>query len=250
MPIERLLDSFIVRVCLRHGVRRIRLQHVGSGETRDFCSYRELSAYLADHEEGASLGAAREAARRSEARLFGDAPPATGAGPHRVLLARTTAASRPSSIVALRAITDELAWRRYLSAREQVEAVHGLDAQAVRGIVERMRSAAARYPVRWYFVVNGEGVEVGAVGCLSVTASGTRYWRLQDVDIFPAYRRRGYGNELLDAVVALAAADRAAAVIVAADEDDWPLAWYERRAFVRVATVAMPTTPAFAATPS
>lgn len=61
MATERLLASYIVRVCLRHGVRRIRLQHVGSGEARDFASYRELSAYLADHEEGAAFGAARSA---------------------------------------------------------------------------------------------------------------------------------------------------------------------------------------------
>lgn len=58
MPRERLLGSYIVRVCLRHGVRHIRLHDVGSGEGHDFRSYRELSAFLAEHEEaGASQGA-------------------------------------------------------------------------------------------------------------------------------------------------------------------------------------------------
>jgi len=51
MPAERLLASYIVRVCLRRGVRSILLHHVGSGEARAFGSYRELMAYLAEHEE-------------------------------------------------------------------------------------------------------------------------------------------------------------------------------------------------------
>ncbi len=51
MPTERLLASFIVRIRLRNGVRSILLHHVGSSETRAFSSYRELMAYLAEHEE-------------------------------------------------------------------------------------------------------------------------------------------------------------------------------------------------------
>lgn len=62
MPRERLLGSYIVRVCLRHGVRHIRLHDVGSGEGHDFRSYRELSAYLAEHAEPEALGAVREIA--------------------------------------------------------------------------------------------------------------------------------------------------------------------------------------------
>ena len=51
MPGERLLASYIVRIRLRNGVRSILLHHVGSSETRAFSSYRELIAYLAEHEE-------------------------------------------------------------------------------------------------------------------------------------------------------------------------------------------------------
>ena len=51
MPAERLLASFIVRIRLRNGVRSILLHHVGNSETRDFGSYRELIAYLAECEE-------------------------------------------------------------------------------------------------------------------------------------------------------------------------------------------------------
>ena len=51
MPAERLLASYIVRIRLRNGVRSILLRHVGSSETRAFRSYRELIAYLAEHEE-------------------------------------------------------------------------------------------------------------------------------------------------------------------------------------------------------
>lgn len=55
MPIERLLASFVVRLHLRNGVRSILLHHVGSGETRAFATYRELMAYLAEHEEAGAL---------------------------------------------------------------------------------------------------------------------------------------------------------------------------------------------------
>jgi len=55
MPGERILASYIVRVCLRNGVRRILLHHVGSSEVRAFGSYRELTAYLAEHEEAEVL---------------------------------------------------------------------------------------------------------------------------------------------------------------------------------------------------
>ena len=51
MPAERLLASFIVRIRLRNGVRSILLHHVGSSETHVFGSYRELMAYLTEHEE-------------------------------------------------------------------------------------------------------------------------------------------------------------------------------------------------------
>ena len=51
MPAERLLASYILRIRLRNGVRSILLHHVGSSETRAFGSYRELIAYLAEHEE-------------------------------------------------------------------------------------------------------------------------------------------------------------------------------------------------------
>jgi hypothetical protein len=51
MPSERLLASYIVRIRLRNGVRSILLHHVGGSETHTFSSYRELMAYLAEHEE-------------------------------------------------------------------------------------------------------------------------------------------------------------------------------------------------------
>jgi hypothetical protein len=51
MPTERLLASFIVRIRLRNGVRSILLHHVGSSESRAFSSYRDLVAYLTEHEE-------------------------------------------------------------------------------------------------------------------------------------------------------------------------------------------------------
>jgi GNAT superfamily N-acetyltransferase len=151
-----------------------------------------------------------------------------------------TGARSPEPRVRLEEIVAEHAWSRYLAARVTVEAPYGLDGHAVGGIVARMRAAAGAHPIRWFFVVDGSDVEVGAVGRLAFGTAGGLCWRLQDVDVFPAYRRGGLGNRLLEAVVQLAARDRAVAVFVAADEDDWPLAWYQRHGFERVATVSKP----------
>ena len=51
MPAERLLANYIVRVRLRNGVRSILLHRMGSSEARTFSSYRELIAYLTEHDE-------------------------------------------------------------------------------------------------------------------------------------------------------------------------------------------------------
>lgn len=197
--------------------------------------------------EGVPEDAISAAALASERLLFGEVRPATGPGPHRALMARTVAtAAPPARPVRLREIAGEAAWDRYRDARTEVEAAYGLDAEAVEAIVVRMRRAAASHPIRWYGLVEEGGAEVGTVGRLVVDAAGVRIWRLQDVDVFPPFRGRGFGHALLDATMNLAAHRGVPVVMVGADEDDWPLAWYERRGFVRVATVGQPIAPPFA----
>lgn len=181
------------------------------------------------------------AALRSEAALHGPTEPPVGDGSDRALLVRPVARPwRDGVAVRLRPIAGGAAWRRYLAARVAVEEAYGLDRDAVARVVRRMRDAAAAHPIRWSFVVDAAGTEVGAVGRFALAHAGERFWRLQDVDVFPPFRGRGYGNALLRATSERAARDGVAALIVAADEDDWPLAWYLRCGFVRVATVAPP----------
>ncbi|WP_448642820.1 hypothetical protein [Geodermatophilus sp. URMC 63] len=64
---------------------------------------------------------------------------------------------------------------------------------------------------------------------------------LQEVDVFPGSRGRGNGNALLEALRRLLVAEGVTRLVVAADEGDWPLSWYRRRAFTDVARVPATT---------
>lgn len=56
--------------------------------------------------------------------------------------------------------------------------------------------------------------------------------------MFPRWRGLGHGNRLLRAIEALAMRTGISDLIVGADEDDWPLGWYQRRGYVTVDRVA------------
>jgi GNAT superfamily N-acetyltransferase len=65
--------------------------------------------------------------------------------------------------------------------------------------------------------------------------------RLAEIDVFPAWRGRGYGDAVLAAIVDRLAGEGCTMLVVGADEDDWPLSCYRSRGFRDVARV--PLTP-------
>ena len=176
-----------------------------------------------------------EAALASEALLFGAVQPADAA-PGKWLLGLV---ARPSlRAPALHLIHSEDDWQHYLALRVEVERAWGMDPTGTAVMVRAMRERQRRLPIDWAFLrVNGQAV--GAIGLLRFMHGASACGRLQDVDIFPAFRHQGYGNMLLDAVQAWAQNEPRPVkqLFVAADEDDWPLAWYERRGFMRLVRV-------------
>jgi len=161
------------------------------------------------------------------------------AGEGKALLVHPTVAVVPARVrVCLTPVLTEQDWRDYEDQRVVVEAGFGVDAVRARTMVEALRERSGRLGLGLYLASDGEQV-VGAVGCFRLPPPHGRWARLQEVDVFPSWRGRGYGDALLAAVLELLVAEGSNTVVVGADEDDWPLTWYRRRGFRDVARVPL-----------
>jgi GNAT superfamily N-acetyltransferase len=169
-----------------------------------------------------------EAARHSEFLLFGAVKEAPE---KKVLLARETARSDVLPDSRLRLIRSSKEWAQYEDERLLIEQAYGLSPTEVATVVQHMKRSTSRHPIGWHFYEVDQAA-VGAVGFFEFAFAGQPYCRLQDVDVFPRFRGRGYGNGLLQSCSSHAAACGAKALVVGADEDDWPLQWYIRHQFV------------------
>ncbi len=161
------------------------------------------------------------------------------AGEGKSLLVRPTAAVFPSrGEVCLTPVVTEQDWRGYQDQRVLVEAGFGVDALRAGTMVEALRERSRRLGLGLYLASDG-GQVVGAVGCFRLPPPHRQWARLQEVDVFPSWRGRGYGDALLAAVLELLVTEGSKTVVVGADEDDWPLTWYRRRGFRDVARVPL-----------
>ena len=174
-----------------------------------------------------------EAAIHSQQLLFGTASlPQVDEKPGIALLGKRVVRCRASDD--LRIIASPVAWEDYFRLRCQVESAYGLDVAATWPMIETMRERQTRLSIKWYFL-NVKQENVAAVGLLEFDFNHAHCGRLQDVDVFPQYRRRGFGNRLLSAIEALAANCGVADLFVEARENDWPLQWYVRHGYERLA---------------
>jgi len=184
----------------------------------------------------ASWALTSERLRFGTARSLG---PSEHAGRGKALLAAScTVVPTPASELrlGLEPITSERQWQLYEQHRIVVEAGFGVDAAGARAMVASLRDEAARLQLTMWFAT-AAGAVVGAAGYFPVP--GTPAARLQEVDIFPACRRRGHGNALLTAMSSHLAEKGYRVALVGADEDDWPLHWYRRHAFTDVGRVPL-----------
>ncbi len=132
--------------------------------------------------------------------------------------------------VSLRRVASAQHWRLYEEQRIKVEAGFGVTAEDAVRMVRQLREGTERTGVDLYLARDDRRL-VGAVGRFRLPVPDRPWARLQEVDIFPEWRRIGYGDALLSAVIGLLNDEGCAAVVVGADEDDWPVHWYRRRGF-------------------
>jgi predicted N-acetyltransferase YhbS len=140
--------------------------------------------------------------------------------------------------VSLRRVVSEQHWALYLDRRIAVEAGFGIEPDQAARRVRALRDRTVSTGLDLYLARDERRV-VGAVGRFRLPVPDRPWARLQELDVFPEWRGVGYGDALLSAAIGLLNDEGCKAVVVGADEDDWPAAWYRRRGFRDVARVPL-----------
>jgi len=159
----------------------------------------------------------------------------------KALLVRTASEpflARPMRL-SLTPLDDERRWEEYERLRLPVEASFGLTPEQGRAAVGVTRTRVECQGLLMWLAVDVRQRTVGAIGAFFV-AGHREVARLQEVDVFPRHRGDGLGDDLLEALRLVLVERGATVLLVGADEEDWPLSWYERRGFERVARVPKP----------
>lgn len=152
-------------------------------------------------------------------------------GSGKALLVRDVAEPlRTRMSVSLRRVASSQHWLHYEDQRIKVEAGFGVSPEDAMRKVKQLREGSEHTGVDLY-LARDERRLVGAVARFRLPVPDRPWARLQEVDVFPDWRGLGYGDALLSAAIGLLNDEGCAAVVVGADEDDWPVHWYRRRGF-------------------
>lgn len=202
-----------------------------AGPFRESCG-----ASVTDMDVG-QLALETERALRPAVVRLGEAGGAVG----KVLLTRDTLGSFASRGLALLPCESDEQWSRYEDERIPVEASFGLDEASARALVRRVRRRIDLLGMRLWLAADqvNDGI-VGGIAAFRYPEGASPAARLQEVDVFPAYRGQGYGAELLEGLRQLLVHEGVSTLVVGADEDDWPLNWYRRLGFRDVMRVDKP----------
>lgn len=138
---------------------------------------------------------------------------------------------RPANVLKL----VPLNWDRYEPARIEVEAGFGVAPPQARAMIAELRERCERLGLTMLSMISMED----ALGAFGFFVPVPGWARLQEIDVFPAWRGQGLGDALMAAALTHLDGLGVSTVIVGADEDDWPLSWYRRRGFVPVARVPL-----------
>jgi GNAT superfamily N-acetyltransferase len=141
----------------------------------------------------------------------------------------------------LLACTSDEQWCQYEDHRIPVEASFGLDEAAARDLMRLTRERTALLGMRlWLAAGQTHDDLVGGIAAFRHPEPTGPAARLQEVDVFPAYRSQGYGAALLESARRLLVREGIRTLVIGADEEDWPLGWYRRLGFREVVRVSKP----------
>lgn len=142
----------------------------------------------------------------------------------------------PEAQIVLQPIATEADWHYYTQQRIVVESSYGVTELRARIMVEELRARAERVGMTMFFALRQQEV-IGAIGSFRLAAPDHHFARLQEVDVLPTWRGKGYGTLMLMAMLRHNMSEGCTVVAIGADEDDWPLDWYRRHAFTDVLRV-------------
>lgn len=195
-----------------------------------------------DHVAAASVLAVRdfaevalltERALRPDCVALGDHDAVVG----KALLARDASTPFGPWSLNLQACDSDAGWALYEDHRVPVESEFGLGEAEARALVRLTRERVARLGLRLWLATDDGGQVVGGIAAFRHSQGATLAARMQEVDVFPAHRGEGLGTALLESVRLHLRSQGVAVLIIGADEDDWPVAWYRRLGFRDVARV-------------
>ena len=155
----------------------------------------------------------------------------------KALLARDAATPFGAKSLALLDCDSDERWALYEDYRGPVEREFGLGEAEARALVRLARERAVRLGLWLWLAIDDDGQIVGGVAAFRHRQDATLAARLQEVDVFPAHRGQGLGTALLEGARLHLSSQGVGVLIIGADEDDWPLAWYRRLGFRDVARV-------------
>lgn len=134
--------------------------------------------------------------------------------------------------LALIPVVDNTDWERLFQLRCEIESAFGVnDTESVSLMIKGIQEKSRQYHGHWFFAKCRQSQAiVGSIGWVPFQEP-TLWYRLQDIDILPAYQSQGYGSQLLLAVCCDLFSRGAEVIALRALVSDWPIEWYKRFGF-------------------
>lgn len=140
-----------------------------------------------------------------------------------------------SNQLSLRALVTEEDWEIYRKLRTQIEIPFGIrDPAEIQKIIDGVRRVISKFKANWYLATDLNHNVVGSIGLVEFSFAQVNVGRLLDVDIAPQFQGSGYGNQLMESIVAIAQDKNLQALCLKADSHRWVEDWYKRLGFQEV----------------
>jgi N-acetylglutamate synthase-like GNAT family acetyltransferase len=132
-----------------------------------------------------------------------------------------TAKGNESSELSLRPILGPADWDVYQS----------LPIEREPGLLEEIQQLVKNFRAEWYLASNKNGDTVGSLGLIEFSCEFGPFGRVLFVEIAPRFQGRGYGNQLMDSIIAIAGLRGLKGLCLKTDSHRWVKDWYKKLGF-------------------